>query len=144
MLRRLAGIKKARQESAQHVVVVNIRIMCIKFYCVVPSCYVRLLIFIDAFLYCSDICISNKKVFAHEHALYTARQLERHYKVGDQNVESGFKGHPKCEFCDIVFYDNDQLYVHCRDRHEECYLCARNGIRHAYYENYDLLVRMNR
>ncbi|CAG8506464.1 800_t:CDS:2 [Paraglomus brasilianum] len=86
-----------------------------------------------------DICISNKKVFAHEHALYTARQLERHYKVGDQNVESGFKGHPKCEFCDIVFYDNDQLYVHCRDRHEECYLCARNGIRHAYYENYDLL-----
>ncbi|CAG8566433.1 5786_t:CDS:10 [Diversispora eburnea] len=83
-----------------------------------------------------DLCIRYKKVFTHEHVLYTRHELEKHIEKGDK---SGFKGHPECEFCKTTFYDDDELYEHCRDNHEQCYICLRNGIRHQYYLDYNLL-----
>lgn len=42
-----------------------------------------------------------------------------------------------CEFCRITFYDNDQLFAHCRDKHEQCFICIRNGTgRYQYYVDY--------
>ncbi|KAJ1664269.1 hypothetical protein IW140_001023 [Coemansia sp. RSA 1813] len=84
-----------------------------------------------------DLCLKNKKSFAEEHNLYTKAQLRVHYSRGDG---VGFTGHPHCEFCNTSFYDNDQLFDHCRKKHEQCFICVRNETgRQVYYANYDTL-----
>ena len=91
-----------------------------------------------------DLCSRHKKVFTHEHELLTDRELDKHMKKGDDNPgavdQSGFKGHPECGFCRKRFYGEDELYVHCREAHERCFICDRrdNG-RPQYYVNYPAL-----
>jgi hypothetical protein len=82
-----------------------------------------------------EICIKNKKVFTHEHFLYSVQELVHHNHSGDK-FDPSFKGHPLCGFCNKHFYDKDQLFEHCRDKHETCFLCKRRGILDVYYENY--------
>ena len=82
-----------------------------------------------------ELCTRFKKVFTHEHTLFTADALKRHMRQGDPDDPS-FKGHPECTFCLTRFYDHDQLYAHCREMHEQCFLCMRQGIRNQYYVNY--------
>ncbi|KAJ4312705.1 hypothetical protein N0V94_007306 [Neodidymelliopsis sp. IMI 364377] len=92
-----------------------------------------------------DLCTRNKKVFTHEHELFTFADLRKHQKFGDDNPgaidQSGFKGHPECGFCRQRFYGDDELYTHCRDKHERCHICdRRDGSRQQqYYVNYDSL-----
>ncbi|KAK4977488.1 hypothetical protein LTR66_010674 [Elasticomyces elasticus] len=92
-----------------------------------------------------DLCTRNKKVFTHEHELFTISELRKHEKYGDDNPgavdQSGFKGHPECGFCRQRFYGDDELYAHCRDKHERCHLCDRRDSNRAqqYYVNYDAL-----
>lgn len=94
---------------------------------------------------CSDLCTRNKKVFTHEHELFTVNQLRKHEKHGDDNPgaidQSGFKGHPECGFCKQRFYGDDELYVHCREKHERCHICDRQsgGRSQQYYLNYEAL-----
>ncbi|KAJ1856369.1 hypothetical protein LPJ73_002186 [Coemansia sp. RSA 2703] len=84
-----------------------------------------------------ELCLKHKMSFAHEHRLYTKNQLKNHYSRGDG---TGFTGHPDCQFCRISFYDNDQLYEHCRKKHEQCFICIRNGVdKQVYYANYNRL-----
>lgn len=92
-----------------------------------------------------DLCTRNKKVFTHEHELFTQQELRKHEKFGDDNPgaidQSGFKGHPECGFCRMRFYGDDELYTHCRDKHEKCHICdRRNPARQQqYYVDYDSL-----
>ena len=94
-----------------------------------------------------DLCTRNKKVFTHEHELFTQQELRKHEKYGDDNPgavdQSGFKGHPECGFCRQRFYGDDELYAHCRDKHERCHLCDRRtgGQNPQYYMDYDALER---
>ncbi|KAJ1965727.1 hypothetical protein GGI12_000555 [Dipsacomyces acuminosporus] len=89
-----------------------------------------------ALVFC-DLCLKNKKSFAHEHKLFTKSQLRKHYSHGDN---TGFPGHPDCEFCRTSFYDNDQLFDHCRKKHEQCFICVRNGTgSQVYFANYQTL-----
>ncbi|KAI8320076.1 hypothetical protein GQ54DRAFT_264240, partial [Martensiomyces pterosporus] len=84
-----------------------------------------------------DLCLKNKKSFAHEHKLFTKSQLRTHYSRGDS---TGFPGHPECEFCRTSFYDNDQLFDHCRKKHEQCFICVRSDTgRQVYFANYQSL-----
>ncbi|KAJ3122519.1 hypothetical protein HK098_002780 [Nowakowskiella sp. JEL0407] len=85
-----------------------------------------------------DLCTRHKKVFTHEHALFAHQQLQKHIKDGDP-YDPSFKGHPNCGFCRTNFYDSDELYDHCKQKHEQCFLCVRNGIRHQYYVDYNSL-----
>ncbi|EGG08848.1 uncharacterized protein MELLADRAFT_77286 [Melampsora larici-populina 98AG31] len=89
-----------------------------------------------------DLCCTNKKVFAHEHTLFTRDGLVKHKNIGSVGTgkgflatqaegeghslvgDDGFKGHPKCEFCSTHFYGDDELYKHCREKHEQCFICA--------------------
>lgn len=87
-----------------------------------------------------DICIKHKKAFSHEHSLFTKSQLERHCKSGDASDPS-FKGHPKCEFCHTFFYSVDEIFEHCREKHETCHLCTRRGVHNQYYKDYYDLER---
>ena len=94
-----------------------------------------------------DLCTRNKKVFTHEHELFTPASLRKHERNGDDNPgaadQSGFKGHPECGFCRQRFYGDDELYAHCRDRHERCHICDRRtdpGHRQQqYYLDYNAL-----
>ncbi|KAL3476778.1 hypothetical protein BJX99DRAFT_227326 [Aspergillus californicus] len=92
-----------------------------------------------------DLCTRNKKVFTHEHELFTQPELRKHEKHGDDVPgsldQSGFKGHPECGFCRQRFYGDDELYAHCRDRHERCHICDRHSTsrQHQYYIDYNAL-----
>ena len=92
-----------------------------------------------------DLCTRNKKVFTHEHELFTVAELRKHEKFGDDNPgavdQSGFKGHPECGFCRQRFYGDDELYTHCRDKHEKCHICDRrnHGRQQQYYVDYESL-----
>ena len=94
-----------------------------------------------------DLCTRNKKVFTHEHELFTVGELRKHEKFGDDNPgavdQSGFKGHPGCGFCRKRFYGDDELYAHCRENHEKCHICDRrnNGRHPQYYLNYEMLEK---
>ncbi|KAG1497358.1 hypothetical protein G6F49_008750 [Rhizopus delemar] len=92
-----------------------------------------------------DLCLRNKKIFSHEHTMYTYPQLQKHHREGDssfiQNDETGFTGHPECVFCKTRFYGSDELFEHCRSKHEQCHICVRQGIQHQYYANYDSLEK---
>ncbi|KAK9460361.1 uncharacterized protein V1516DRAFT_638763 [Lipomyces oligophaga] len=88
-----------------------------------------------------SLCTHNKKVFTHEHKLYTHKALIRHEKFGD---ESGFTGHPECQFCKIRFYSMDELRVHIREKHEKCHICdklAASDSEPQYFLNYDQLEK---
>jgi len=92
-----------------------------------------------------DLCTRNKKVFTHEHELFTQQDLRKHEKFGDDNPgaidQSGFKGHPECGFCRQRFYGDDELFVHCRDKHERCHICDRRNPagQQQYYVDYNSL-----
>lgn len=94
-----------------------------------------------------DLCTRNKKVFTHEHELFTHAELKRHEKFGDDHPgavdQSGFKGHPECGFCRRRFYGDDELFSHCREAHERCHLCDRRngGNTPQYFMNYDALEK---
>ncbi|KAH9035323.1 hypothetical protein EDB85DRAFT_2288694 [Lactarius pseudohatsudake] len=93
-----------------------------------------------------DLCIRHKKVFPHEHALYTSPQLSTHLpsmqrrqqkSAPKDQVEGGI--HPLCEFCRECLFGDDELYTHMRHTHEECFICKRNEIRDKYFQNYEAL-----
>ncbi|KAG6037109.1 hypothetical protein E4U41_005320, partial [Claviceps citrina] len=91
-----------------------------------------------------DLCTRNKKVFTHEHVLFSDRDLDRHMRRGDDRPgaadQTGFKGHPLCRFCGERFHDDDRLYEHCRMKHERCFLCDRRDARQPhYYRDYAAL-----
>ena len=94
-----------------------------------------------------DLCTRNKKVFTHEHELFTPPELRRHERFGDERLghinRSGFRGHPECGFCRQRFYGDDELYGHCREKHERCHICDRRnpGSQVQYYLNYQMLEK---
>jgi E3 ubiquitin-protein ligase ZNF598 len=94
-----------------------------------------------------DLCTRNKKVFTHEHELFAFNELRKHEKYGDDHPgaidQSGFRGHPECGFCRQRFYGDDELYQHCREKHERCHICDRRnpGSQVQYYLNYQMLEK---
>jgi E3 ubiquitin-protein ligase ZNF598 len=84
----------------------------------------------------SDLCLRHKKVFSHEHALYSSNVLSMHLpsiphrqqkSLPVDQIEGGV--HPMCEFDRECFFGDDEIYSHMRERHEECFICKRNDIR---------------
>ena len=81
-----------------------------------------------------QLCITNKKIFAHEHTLHTEQSLQAHEKAE----------HRLCEYDRLLFYSDDELFAHMRDRHEQCHICKGRGSeeeRWKYYRDYDMLEK---
>jgi hypothetical protein len=138
----------------QNAEIVGDTLLLLRYNCPDPSCDVACLGWPDLHRHVRsihhkkmcDLCTRNKKVFTHEHELFTDKELEKHMKRGDDNPgavdQSGFKGHPLCGFCGQRFYGDDELYVHCRQKHERCFLCDRQDTRNPhYYLNYEMLEK---
>lgn len=91
-----------------------------------------------------DLCCSNKKIFTHEHELFAMPNpnANGHRRKGTELDHHLEKEHSMCGFCKRWFYDSDGLYKHCREQHEECFICTKQGIRHQYHLNYNRLVRL--
>ena len=97
----------------------------------------------------SSLCTHNKKVFAHEHILYTSKELSVHFATGEPVKDislTGFTGHPKCKFCNQSFYSLEEFTQHNREQHERCHVCDRinshRGLPNPqprYFVNYDEL-----
>ncbi|VDP07025.1 unnamed protein product [Soboliphyme baturini] len=79
-----------------------------------------------------DICVKNLKLFPRERKCYTYRDLARHRRAGDPD-DSSHKGHPRCEFCDERFMDDDQLFRHLRINHFMCHFCDADGYNQPCY-----------
>lgn len=77
-------------------------------------------------------------MFPCESTTYTIETLKRHNKIGDKNDPS-FRGHPDCKFCSRRFFSLDELYEHCKQAHEQCFLCQRQSIQNQYFLNYQSL-----
>jgi hypothetical protein len=90
----------------------------------------------------SDLCVTFKKVFWVEQKLYSKDELKLHMVVGDLDDTMVFKGHPECIFCKNRYFGKDELYEHCRERHDVCFLCERNRIYNIYYRDYFHLVSL--
>ncbi|KAJ7065851.1 hypothetical protein C8F01DRAFT_1126790 [Mycena amicta] len=102
-----------------------------------------------------DLCIRQKKVFAHEHTLYPPNILPLHLPSMLTNARPGARGgkgkdtneqqqieggvHPLCEFCRECFFGDDEMYRHMRETHEECFICKRNDVPDQYFMNYAAL-----
>lgn len=140
------GIKYAKKEIQEDT------LLLLRYNCPDPSCDVACLSWPDLHRHVRsvhnkvmcDLCTRNKKVFTHEHELFTKEELRKHETKGDDKPgaadQSGFRGHPFCGFCKKHFYSDDELYAHCREKHERCHICdRRNGGRPTYYNNYDTL-----
>ncbi|KAF9518877.1 hypothetical protein BS47DRAFT_1324980 [Hydnum rufescens UP504] len=106
-------------------------------------------------LFC-DLCIRHKKVFTHEHTLYSPRQLSSHLQSlrkpptmptrlkgrgldPETDPAKDFDPHPMCIFCKECFYGPDEIFAHLREKHEECFVCKRMGNRDIYFQNYERL-----
>lgn len=76
-----------------------------------------------------EVCLAHKKVFPSEYAVYSKAELLHH----QQSKEAG---HPSCELCGTLFYSEDELFTHRRERHEQCHLCRRHPGRPSYFRDY--------
>lgn len=108
-----------------------------------------------------SICLTHKKVFPGEFKTLTRQQLLKHQRGEDLQDESArasknikskliktpntakhkiFRGHPSCSLCknSPMFYSEDELRNHLRDRHESCHICMRGRPRGDL--NYEELV----
>ncbi|XP_072141850.1 E3 ubiquitin-protein ligase ZNF598-like [Dermacentor andersoni] len=86
--------------------------------------------------YC-DLCVEHLKIFPCERTAYTRRDMARHLSQGDLD-DTSHKGHPLCKFCDMRYFDNDELYRHLRRDHYYCHFCG-DDYRLQYYRNYEYL-----
>ena len=88
-----------------------------------------------------DLCADNKRDFVSKLARYTPRGLKDHEARGDGD-DSGFRGHPLCEFCKPSrFYDVVKLHEHLNREHYKCHVCDKSGKPNVFFKDYDNLER---
>jgi len=79
------------------------------------------------------LCLSHRPLFVSEHKLVTETELQKHIKKFDAQG-----GHPLCQFCSQMFFDNNHLFTHLRNDHPICHLCPQQ-YQHRYYRNIEFL-----
>ena len=75
-----------------------------------------------------------------ERKWYTRTELATHKRKGDPDDKS-HKGHPLCNFCQIRFLDDYELYRHMRREHYLCHICEVDEGSRDFFENIDELVK---
>lgn len=85
--------------------------------------------------FCST-CISHNSKFLQEQTVYTKKSLEDHIEFGDVQVIP----HPKCCYCNELFFSNDELFEHMNTFHFCCQVCHQLH-RKIFFSNIENLVK---
>jgi hypothetical protein len=86
-----------------------------------------------------NLCTRHKHQLTIEFPLYNARELSKHEREGDSH---GFTGHPRCNFCNVRYYSDDELFEHLKLDHEKCHICFRiNPSKPQYFNDYNALEK---
>eukprot|EP01063_Lacrimia_lanifica_P036288 TRINITY_DN7154_c0_g1_i1.p2 TRINITY_DN7154_c0_g1~~TRINITY_DN7154_c0_g1_i1.p2 ORF type:complete len:336 (+),score=88.53 TRINITY_DN7154_c0_g1_i1:54-1061(+) len=87
------------------------------------------------------VCFEMRPLFLSEHMLYTPKQMRQHESMTERCEldDSNFYGHPKCYFCNQLFYDPEHLLEHMYHKHLTCDLCK--GRPTTFHKNMSELVQ---
>ena len=88
--------------------------------------------------YC-QICMDHLKLFPYERKLYSHQDLVKHNRQGDPD-DTSHKGHPMCKFCNLRYFDKDQLHLHLHKVHFWCHFCEADG-KQDFYVDYSELKK---
>ncbi|KAL7672930.1 hypothetical protein ACOME3_007806 [Neoechinorhynchus agilis] len=72
------------------------------------------------------ICLDFVKLFPFERKVYTRDQLVKHMVEGEKD-DTSFSGHPMCRYCELRFFDKDELFRHSTTNHYYCSFCSAEG-----------------
>lgn len=84
------------------------------------------------------VCIASRAEYKSMLPVYPLDSYGRGKKSARLN-EHMKTTHPPCRFCNISFFDDDQLYNHLVKAHESCNVCERAGRMHEYFRNFAAL-----
>ena len=88
-----------------------------------------------------QLCVDHKRDFVSALPRMSAAELRKHESNGD-GIESGFKGHPLCQFCKPKrFYDLMLLHDHLNKEHYKCHICEKDGKQNQFFKDYNSLNR---
>merc|ERR1712232_851670 len=83
--------------------------------------------------YC-QLCLDNTNLFTAERKLYSRSDLASHRR----------REHPECKFCGSRYFDEEELFKHCRKDHFFCHICEANGLQNIFAEYSDLRKHFGR
>uniref|UniRef100_A0A7E4VAC0 RING-type E3 ubiquitin transferase n=1 Tax=Panagrellus redivivus TaxID=6233 RepID=A0A7E4VAC0_PANRE len=84
------------------------------------------------------ICCDHLNVLSKDRVTYSKDEYERHLRGADREA-SGHKGHPKCLFCELRFYDEEHQYRHMRQQYYFCQICEIDGGGNFFYPKIEQL-----
>jgi hypothetical protein len=73
-------------------------------------------------------------VFLHEQKLYPRSELTKHRLEGDPELK--LKPHSFCEYCKVWLFSDEELFLHCYQTHETCFICESDGVKYQYFKDY--------
>lgn len=95
--------------------------------------------------YLCDLCLNSRNLFVGELQRFSKSELANHLTKG--SPLEGLHPHPKCTHCTDAkngiykrFYDNDALYSHLKDAHEQCHICFKQGDRYYFLRDRHSLI----
>ena len=77
--------------------------------------------------YC-QLCLPNTNLFTAERKLYSRSDLASHRR----------RDHPDCKFCGCRYFEEEELFKHCRSEHFFCHICEANGLQNIFAQYSDL------
>lgn len=87
------------------------------------------------------LCTDYPRDFVARLQRFTPSQLKDHLVKGD-GADSGFTGHPLCEFCRPKrFYDLTELHKHLTKDHYKCHVCEKMGLDNQFFRDYNALEK---
>lgn len=85
-----------------------------------------------------DLCLTHNNLFSFEYSYYDKKELIKHMNQGEKNTSH--KGHPTCQLCQGVFFNQDELLFHMARDHYHCHFCARSSSNfRVYFSDYSSL-----
>lgn len=78
-----------------------------------------------------DLCLTHNKLFPFEYSYYDFQALRKHMRDGERNTSH--RGHPGCQLCHQIFFNNDELIQHMSREHYHCHLCGRHDSNKLIY-----------
>ncbi len=78
--------------------------------------------------------MNNSVLLLNEQKIYRKHEFKEHMEKGDFDEMGNLIGiHPKCEFCNEHFFNDDKLVKHMKMNHEKCHLCKKKEYKNYYY-----------